>query len=70
MLEGLTKGERYREFLLLQGETSHVVRVPADSFSRWVFTTDIRDRERLTQVFAAHPGVSLLEGIRLLAAEG
>src|SRR5581483_7363878 len=46
-LQTLKKTNRYHEFLMIQGEVSHVVRVPLDPFSRWIFTTDPRDRDRL-----------------------
>jgi len=66
----LARTDRFHEFLLVQGESSHVVRVPGDPLSRWVFTTSPRDRDRLAALSLSHPEVSLLERIRLLAAEG
>jgi hypothetical protein len=66
----LSRTPRYHEFLLIQGERSNVIRVPADPFSRWVFTTSPKDRERFTQLTEEHPDLSLLEQVRLLAAEG
>jgi hypothetical protein len=73
MLERLTKTERYHEFLMIQGqgeEGTAVVRVPADEFSRWVFTTDPRDKARLAELEAAYAEMSLLERIRLVAGGG
>jgi hypothetical protein len=66
----LSRTPRYHEFLLVQGERSNVVRVPGDPFSRWVFTTSPEDRERLRQLAESRPELSLLEQVRLLAAEG
>jgi hypothetical protein len=66
----LSRTPRYHEFLLIQGDRSNVVRVPADPFSRWVFTTSPRDRDRFTQLAEERPELSLLDQVRLLAAEG
>jgi hypothetical protein len=66
----LSRTPRYHEFLLIQGDRSNVVRVPGDPFSKWVFTTNPRDRERFTQLTEARPELSLIEQVRLLAAEG
>jgi type IV secretion system protein VirB4 len=66
----LARTPRYHEFLLIQGDRSNVVRIPADSLSRWVFTTSPKDRERLALLAEARPELSLLEQVRLLAAEG
>jgi hypothetical protein len=44
--------------------------VPADPFSKWVFTTNPKDRERFIQLTEQRPDLSLLEQVRLLAAEG
>jgi type IV secretory pathway VirB4 component len=66
----LSRTLRYHEFLLIQGDRSNVVRVPADPFSRWVFTTSPQDRERFSQLTKERPGLSLLDQVRLLAAEG
>ena len=66
----LTRTPRYHEFLLIQGDRSNVVRVPADPFSRWVFTTSLRDRERFARLAEERPDLSLLDQVRLLAAEG
>ena len=66
----LSRTPRYHEFLLIQGDRSNVVRVPADPFSKWVFTTNPRDRERFTQLAEDRPELSLLDQVRLLAAEG
>jgi type IV secretory pathway VirB4 component len=66
----LARTPRFHEFLLIQGETTHVVRVPLDSLSRWVFTTSPADRERLADLAETRPETTLLERIRLLAKEG
>src|SRR5262249_32831890 len=66
----LARTPRYHEFLLIQGDRSNVVRVPADLFSKWVFTTSPKDRERFIQLAEERPGLPLLEQVRLLAAEG
>jgi hypothetical protein len=66
----LSRTPRYHEFLLIQGERSNVVRVPADPFSRWVFTTSPKDRDRFIQLAEERPDLSLLEQVRLLATEG
>ena len=66
----LSRTPRYHEFLLIQGDRTNVVRVPADPFSRWVFTTSAKDRDRIAQVGEERPELSLLEQVRLLAAEG
>jgi hypothetical protein len=58
---------------MIQGqgeEGTAVVRVPADEFSRWVFTTDPRDKARLAELEAAYAEMSLLERIRLVAGGG
>lgn len=64
----LTRSPRFHDFLLLQGELTHVVRVPGDAFSRWVFTTSPADRDRLAALEASRPDLSLLERVRFLAA--
>ncbi len=46
------------------------MRVPADPFSKWVFTTSPKDRERFIQLAEERADLSLLEQVRLLAAEG
>jgi type IV secretory pathway VirB4 component len=66
----LARTPRYHDFLLIQGETTHVVRVPLDALSRWVFTTSPVDRERLADLAESRPDMTLLERIRLLAKEG
>ena len=66
----LSRTPRYHEFLLIQGDRSNVVRVPADPFSKWVFTTSPKDRDRFTQLADERPELSLLDQVRLLAAEG
>jgi type IV secretory pathway VirB4 component len=66
----LSRTPRYHEFLLIQGDRNNVVRVPADPFSKWVFTTSPKDRERLARVAEERPDLSLLEMVRSLAAEG
>ncbi len=66
----LTRTPRYHEFLLIQGDRCNVVRVPADPFSKWVFTTSLKDRERIARLAEARPELSLLDQVRLLAAEG
>jgi type IV secretion system protein VirB4 len=66
----LARTPRYHEFLLIQGETTHVVRVPLDPLSRWIFTTSPRDRERLADLAQAEPEMPLIDRIRLLAKEG
>ncbi len=66
----LSRTPRYHEFLLIQGDRCNVVRVPADPFSKWVFTTNPKDRERFTQLAEDRPELSLLDQVRLLAAEG
>ena len=52
------------------GKRFLVVRVPADPFSKWVFTTSPKDRERFIQLTEERPDLSLLDQVRLLAAEG
>jgi hypothetical protein len=66
----LTRTPRYHEFLLVQGERCNVVRVPGDPFSKWVFTTNPKDRERFAELARQRPELSLLDQIRFLAAEG
>lgn len=66
-LRGLVQDKHFREFLLIQGAITNVIRVPLDSFSRWVFTTSPDDRERIDQVTASRPDLPLLDHIRLLA---
>jgi len=66
----LARTPRYHEFLLIQGERCNVVRIPGDPFSRWVFTTSPKDRERLAALAEERPELSLLDQIRTLAAEG
>jgi type IV secretory pathway VirB4 component len=66
----LSRTPRYHEFLLIQGERCNVVRVPADPFSKWVFTTNPKDRERFARLAEERPELSLLDQVRLLAAEG
>jgi hypothetical protein len=68
-VRSLARTARYHEFLLIQGERSHVVRVPLDDFSRWVFTTSPTDRDRIAALAAARPDLSLLDQMRLLASE-
>jgi hypothetical protein len=66
----LTRTPRYHEFLLIQGDRCNVVRVPGDPFSKWVFTTNPKDRERFIQLAEGRPELSLLDQVRVLAAEG
>lgn len=66
----LTRTPRYHEFLLIQGDRCNVVRVPGDPFSKWVFTTNPKDLERFAHLVTARPDLSLLDQVRLLAAEG
>jgi type IV secretory pathway VirB4 component len=66
----LARTSRYHEFLLVQGDRTNVVRVPADPFSRWVFTTSPKDRDRFSQLSEERPDLSLLDQVRILAAEG
>jgi hypothetical protein len=66
----LSRTPRYHEFLLIQGDRTNVVRVPADPFSRWVFTTSPKDRDRFAQLAEDRPDLSLLDQVRVLAAEG
>jgi hypothetical protein len=66
----LTRTPRYHEFLLIQGDRCNVVRVPADPFSKWVFTTSLKDRERFARLAEERPELALLDQVRLLAAEG
>ena len=66
----LSRTPRYHEFLLIQGDRCNVVRVPADPFSKWVFTTSLKDRERFARLAEERPELSLLDQVRLLAAEG
>src|SRR5262249_36323577 len=56
----LARATRFHEFLLIQGEMTHVVRVPLDPLSRWIFTTSPRDRERLADLLETRPDLSLL----------
>jgi hypothetical protein len=60
----------FHEFLLVQGETSQVVRVPLDPLSRWIFTTSPQDKETLEELGRRRPDLTLRERLRLLAAEG
>jgi hypothetical protein len=55
---------------LIQGDRCNVVRVPADPFSKWIFTTSLKDRERYARLAEERPDLSLLDQVRLLAAEG
>ena len=64
----LKRTRRFHEFLLMQGDLTHVVRVPGDPLSRWIFTTSPRDRERLAALAKSRPDLSLLEQVRFLAA--
>jgi len=66
----LSRTQRYHEFLLIQGDRCNVVRVPADPFSKWIFTTSLKDRERYARLAEERPDLSLLDQVRLLAAEG
>jgi hypothetical protein len=66
----LSRTPRYHEFLLIQGDRCNVVRVPADPFSKWVFTTSPKDRDRFMQLAEERPDLSLLDQVRMLAAEG
>jgi type IV secretory pathway VirB4 component len=66
----LRRTPEFHEFLLLRGERSDVIRVPGDPFSRWVFSTSPKERERIATLTAAHPDLSLFERMKLLAAEG
>ncbi len=66
----LSRTSRYHEFLLIQGDRCNVVRIPGDPFSRWVFTTSPKDRERIAQLAEERPELSLLDQVRVLAAEG
>jgi hypothetical protein len=66
----LRRTPEFHEFLLLRGERSDVVRVPGDPFSRWVFSTSPKERERVAALAAARPELSLFERMKLLAAEG
>jgi type IV secretory pathway VirB4 component len=63
----LARTASYHEFLFIQGDRSQVIRVPLDPFSRWVFTTSPKDRDRIASLGAARPDLSLLEQMRLLA---
>ena len=42
----------------------------ADAFSRWVFTTSLKDRERYAELSAQHPELDLIGQVRKLAVEG
>jgi hypothetical protein len=66
----LSRTPSYHEFLLIQGDRCNVVRIPGDPFSKWVFTTSVKDRERLARLGEQRPDLTLLEQIRLLASEG
>jgi type IV secretory pathway VirB4 component len=78
-LRGLELNDHFREFLLIQGDRTNVVRIPLDQFSRWVFTTDRNDRDRIAAHEETHPvpaGATraeqarhLLEQVRYLAKE-
>lgn len=68
-VRGLARTASYHEFLFIQGERSQVIRVPLDPFSRWVFTTAPKDRDRIASLAAARPTLSLLDQMRLLARE-
>lgn len=69
-VKALKKSDRWHEFLMIRGEESSVVRVVLDPLARWVFTTSPKDRDRIAGVGAANPGMSLMEQLRVLAAEG
>jgi type IV secretory pathway VirB4 component len=66
----LRRTPEFHEFLLLRGERSDVIRVPGDPFSRWVFSTSPKERERIATLGAARPELSLFERMKVLAAEG
>jgi hypothetical protein len=66
----LRRTPEFHEFLLLRGERSDVIRVPGDPFSRWVFSTSPKERERIATLGALRPELSLFERMKLLAAEG
>jgi hypothetical protein len=68
-IKKLRKTPRYHDFLLIRGEHSDVIRVPADRFSRWVFTTAPQHRDRLAGLANERPDLPLLDRIRLLASE-
>ena len=68
-LRRLGGDDRGREFLLIQGDQTNVVRIPLEPFSRWCFTTDRRDRDRHAALKRSRPDLDLLERIRLLAKE-
>lgn len=63
----LKRSPRWHEFLMIQGETTHVIRVPGDAFSRWVFTTSPRDKDRIATLESRRPDLDLLQRIRFLA---
>ena len=61
----LSRTPRYHEFLLIQGDRCNVVRVPADPFSKWVFTTNLEGpgafraaRRRAARPVAPRPGAA------------
>jgi hypothetical protein len=68
-VRSLARTAQYHEFLFIQGDRSQVIRVPLDAFSRWVFTTSPKDRDRIAALAAARPDLSLLDQMRLLASE-
>jgi hypothetical protein len=68
-LQRLVKSDRYREFLLIQGDLTNVIRVPLDAFSRWVFTTDPNDRDRIETLSKNRSDLALLDQVRYLARE-
>jgi type IV secretory pathway VirB4 component len=68
-LKRLKGNQEYREFLLIQDNVSQVVRMPLDPLSWALFTTKAEDIDRHAQLAEAHPELSLLERVRLMAKE-
>ena len=67
-LRALRRTPAWHEFLLIRGGTyTDVVRVPADPFSRWTFTTKPDDLVRIDEIAKQHPDLSLFERTLLLA---
>ncbi len=68
-LRNLRHTTRFHEFLLIQGDITHVVRVPLDPMSRWIFTTSPKDKDRLRDMEERFPDLTLLERIHRLMQE-
>lgn len=63
----LKRSARWHEFLMIAGSSTHVIRVPGDPFSRWVFTTAPRDKDRIAALERSRPDLDPLQRMRFLA---